>query len=270
MSIAASSDAPDSASPAAPRGRRALLRQRGPRAVQGLLAVFVLSLLNLLGAFIMLTALGGIAPWTGWQFVGVFGFVEMATGIAMLVAPNAWQLPVRAAADGVPVTLSLRRMLLPRWGASAKVAAGLTLLAVASTRTGVAAGAALVPLVALAVALVVLALSLAVARWGVAHPGLDVLQVVLRRPGRADIVLPGVSLSSLLVQFLLNITVIPLVKIAPPTLFYRPSLGPSLALAAVAAAAAALAVALAIVAWRGRFALREAHPSADLEATNLS
>src|SRR6185503_1560402 len=48
------------------------------RAFSGLALVFALSFVNLVGILVTATALGGIAPWTRWQFIGMFGVVELA------------------------------------------------------------------------------------------------------------------------------------------------------------------------------------------------
>jgi hypothetical protein len=227
---------------------------RGPRALRGLIGVFLLSLLNLIGAFFALMAIGGIAPWTQWQFIGIFGFMEIATALALLIAPNVWRLPVQETTQRV--VLCPGALFIPRWGALAKLAAGLLLLGVASTQTGVGAGVVLLPFVALAIALLMVALSLAAARLGVARPDLDVCQVVIKRPNRPELALPGVSLSSLVVQFLLNITIVPLVKVAPPTILYNPALGPSITVAVFALLGSALAAGVAAFAWRDRMAWR--------------
>lgn len=246
-----------------PRERRAV---RGRRALRGLLGVFALTFLNLLGVLLAVTALGGLEPWTVWQFIGFFGFVEAATAVALIVAPNVWRLPVdEAASDGIPVMLTRRALLLPRWGALAKLAAGLLLLGTAATQTGISAGVVLVPVIAIAVAVLVVALSLGAARWGVARPHLDVYQFTLRRPGREELVFPGVSLSALVVQFVINITVLPVVKLAPPSILFQPGLGPSFAVAAVAMVAAVAAAALALLAWRGRVAWNDPPPANALE-----
>ena len=41
------------------------------RAFSGLALVFALSFVNLVGILVTATALGGIAPWTRWQFSSV-------------------------------------------------------------------------------------------------------------------------------------------------------------------------------------------------------
>jgi hypothetical protein len=33
----------------------------------------VLSFVNLIGVIVTAAALGGLAPWSGWQFIGLFG-----------------------------------------------------------------------------------------------------------------------------------------------------------------------------------------------------
>jgi hypothetical protein len=61
------------------------------RAFRGLVLVFVLSFMNLVGVLLTATVLGGIAPWTRWQFIGLFGVVEVASGLANVLSPNIWR-----------------------------------------------------------------------------------------------------------------------------------------------------------------------------------
>ena len=43
----------------------------------------VLSLIGvLIGLIVTTTALGGLAPWSRWQFVGAFGVLEAASGLS--------------------------------------------------------------------------------------------------------------------------------------------------------------------------------------------
>ena len=68
--------------------------QRSGRAFRGLGLVFLLSFLNLFGVIVTAAALGGVAPWSRWQFIGLFGVIEGASGLANVISPNVWRLPV--------------------------------------------------------------------------------------------------------------------------------------------------------------------------------
>ena len=62
------------------------------RAFRGLALVFLLSFVNLVGVIVTATA-GGVEPWSRWQFVGMYGVLEVANGLAN-ISPNVWRLPV--------------------------------------------------------------------------------------------------------------------------------------------------------------------------------
>jgi hypothetical protein len=108
------------------------------RAFRGLLLTFLLSFINLTGIVFTLTALGGLAPWSRWQFVGAFGVLETASGLANVVTPNIWRLPIAELQTSArtEVKLAWSAWLLPHWGGLARCAAGLILLAVAAWREG--------------------------------------------------------------------------------------------------------------------------------------
>jgi hypothetical protein len=211
-----------------------------------------LTLFNLAGALLTLAAIGGRGEWTVWQFVGLFGLFEWATGIAIILGPNAWQLPIRRAEqpDG-DLFLECRTLLTPHWAPGVKTAAGFVLMCAAAVVEGVGLATLGVPVLAFFIIVAAMALSLLLARLGVARPDLDVLGLVIRRPGHADRELPGISLGALLVQLILNILTIPAVKLFPPTFFYRPEMGPSLVALGWSGAVAALLSGAALLSWRG-------------------
>ena len=130
--------------------------------MRGLLLSFVLSFVNLAGLFLSITLLGGLGQWTTWEFVGLAGLTEAGLGLAFIVGPNIWRLPVAEAqtSDRTSIRLALDVLLIPRWGALARVAAGVVMLAVAAAFEGVSAGSAAVGIVAVAIAVTALALSL--------------------------------------------------------------------------------------------------------------
>ena len=228
--------------------------------------VFLLSFMNLIGVVLTLTALGGIAPWSRWQFVGLFGVIEAASGLANVISPNIWRLPIAEleTSERTDVKLAASTVLLPHWGGLARCAAGLVCLAVAAAQEGLAlATAGLVPLV-LALAWSVLALSAALARAGVARPDLDVVQFVVRW-GKREKELAPISLGASVLQFLLSIATIPAAKLLPPSVLYRPELGPSPAALLGALVLSGLLVILTYVLWFGRIELT-APPAQQREA----
>jgi hypothetical protein len=223
------------------------------RAFRGLALVFTLSFVNLAGVILTVSALGGLAPWSRWQFVGVFGLLEAASGLANVVSPNIWRLPVAQlqAREGTAVTLAASSLLLPHWGGLARSVAGLVCLGLAGWQEGVgAATLALAPLV-LAIAWVILTVSAVLARVGVARPERDVVEIAIRWGGGLR-ELPPVSIGAASLQFLLSIATIPVVKLVPPSALYRPELGPSPG-ALIAAAAVSVALLVLVCAlWSGR------------------
>jgi hypothetical protein len=215
------------------------------RAFRGLSLVFALSFLNLVGVIVTAAALGGVEPWTRWQFVGLFGLLEAASGLANVISPNLWRLPITElqTSDGTEVKLAGTALFLPHWGGLARTAAGVVFLGAAAWQeSGVGTVTlGLVPLV-LALASTILAISAILARVGVARPDLDVLQFVVRW-GLRERELRPISVGASVFQFLLSIATIPAAKLLPPSVLYQPELGPSAsALLATLATAAALLV----------------------------
>jgi hypothetical protein len=223
------------------------------RAFRGLALVFVLSFVNLLGVGFTVLALGGLEPWSRWQFVGAFGVIEAASGLANVLSPNISRLPVAElkTSGRTDVRLAASALLLPHWGGLARCLAGLVCVAIAGWQEGVGpASLALAPFL-LALAWIVLAISALVARLGVAKPDRDVVQLVVRW-GRRERELAPLSIGASIFQFLIGIATIPAVKLLAPSVLYRPELGPSsTALFLVLAVSAALAV-LVYLSWSGR------------------
>jgi hypothetical protein len=223
------------------------------RAFRGLALTFSLSFLNLVGLLLTVTALGGLGSWSRWQFVGAFGVIEAASGLANVASPNIWRLPVTQLRMGgrTKARLAASTLRLPHWGGLARCAAGLVCLGAAAWREGLAlASAGVVPLV-LALACTILAVSAALARAGVARPDIDVVQLVVRWRRRERESRP-ISIGAAVIQFLLGIATIPAVKLLPPSVLYQPELGPSTRTVLVVLALSALLVAIVYVLWRGR------------------
>lgn len=219
--------------------------------------MFVLSFLNLVGVLLTATALGGIKPWTPWQFIGLYGAIEVASGLANVISPNLWRLPIAEmqTSKRTDVKLAASALLLPHWGGLARSAAGLVLLALAAWEEGVGfASAALVPFV-LALAASVLAISAVLARAGVSRPDIDVVQFVVRW-GRREKELAPISISAALFQFVLGITTIPAVKLLPPSVLYQPEIGPSANALLVTLVVSAALVVLVYLVWAGHIEMK--------------
>lgn len=228
-------------------------KQGSGRAFRGLVLVFLLSFLNLIGVILTVTALGGLAPWSRWQFIGAFGVIEAASGLANVLSPNIWRLPIAElqTGDRTDVKLAGSALLLPHWGGLARFVAGLVCLAAAAWQDGLGpASAALVPVV-LALAWSILAISAALARAGLARPDIDVVQVVVRW-GRREKEIPPLSISAAIFQFLLGITTIPVAKLLPPSVLYQPELAPSFDSLLLALVLSAVLAVLVYFLWSGR------------------
>ena len=223
------------------------------RAFRGLALVFFLAFVNLLGVAVTAAALGGIEPWSRWQFIGLFGVIETASGLANVISPNIWRLPVAElqTSTRTDVKLAGSAMLIPHWGGLARAAAGLVCIGLAAWQEGLGpASIGLIPFL-LALAWVVVALSAALARAGVARPDLDVMQFVVRW-GKRETETPPLSIGASVLQFFLSIATIPAVKLLPPSVLYQPELGPSARALLWAAAASVALLALVYVLWAGR------------------
>jgi hypothetical protein len=225
------------------------------RAVSGLFLTFVLSFVNLVGIIFTLIALGGLEPWSRWQFIGAFGVLEAASGLANVISPNIWRLPVAQlqTSEQTQIELAGSAMLIPHWAALARFAAGALLMALAALQEGLGpASLALVPLI-LALAWLILAISAAFARVALIRPEFDVVQANVNWGGRLR-EFPPVSLSAVVLQFLLSIATVPAAKLLDPTVLYQPELAPSLEALLAVLTASAISGLLVYLLWSGRVA----------------
>lgn len=240
------------------------------RAFRGLALVFFLSFVNLVGVIVTATALGGLAPWSRWQFIGMFGVVEAASGLANVISPNLWRLPIAELETSrrTDVKLAASTMLLPHWGGLARSAAGLVFIALAVWQDGLGpASIGLLPFI-LALAWSIVAISALLARAGVARPDLDVVQFVIRW-GNREKELPPISVGASVLQFLLAVTTIPVAKVFAPSVLYRPEIGPSPVALLFAFVLSLALLAVVCVLWSGRIELRAA-PEQQREAEEHS
>ncbi|MGE3076248.1 MAG: hypothetical protein AB7N24_10240 [Dehalococcoidia bacterium] len=225
--------------------------------VRGLSLGLSISAMNLLGLFLTILVIGGLGSWSRVQFVGAFGVFELGTAFAFIVAPNVWRLPVLEAetSNRTNIKLALSVIAIPHWAGGAKALAGLAMVVFAARSEGISpATVGIVPLIVCTNVFVV-AVSAMAARWGVARVDLDVLQIVVRRPRHRDLEIPGISIVSSVVQIVLGAFTLPVVKIAPPSVLFRPELAPSNSFLVVMALAATASVLGTVMVWWGRLAL---------------
>lgn len=215
--------------------------------------MFALSFVNLVGVLVTAAALGGIEPWSGWQFVGMFGVVEVGSGLANVLSPNIWRLPVAQlqTSPRTDVKLAASALLLPHWGGLARAAAGFACVLAAGWQEGVGPGTLLLLPFVLILAWAVLAVSAVLARAGVARPDLDVLQFVVRW-GEREKEMPPISIGASVLQLLLSVATLPIAKLLSPTVLYRPALGPSALVLLVALAVSAASTVAVYLAWSHR------------------
>jgi ABC-type uncharacterized transport system permease subunit len=231
---------------------------RGPGGLfRGLALTLALSVLNFAGLLITAASVGGLGGWTTWQFAGLFGLLEAGSGLATVILPNVWQLPVieQRTSSRTTVYLAASAVFLPRWGGLARSAVGLVLLGSAAISQGADPTAVLLLPALLFVAIVVVGLSLLIARLGVAYPEFDVVTISIGWRNRVKELEP-ISIGASLLQFLLGVISLPLASALPASILYGPELRPDpwfLFGMLVAALAAVLAV---YVAWLGRLAVQ--------------
>jgi hypothetical protein len=227
------------------------------RAVRGLLLTFILSFVNLVGIIFTLSALGGLEPWSTWQFIGAFGVLEAASGIANVISPNIWRLPIAALQTSrkTDVDLAASALLLPHWAALARFGAGMVLVGLAAGHEGLAPESlGLIPFIA-ALAWLIVAMSALLARLALIRPEIDVAEVAVRWGGKLR-ELPPLSLSASVLQVLLTLVTLPLAKLLSPSILYQPDLSPSAKALFALLAASAILGALVYSVWSGRIALR--------------
>src|SRR5581483_3344172 len=108
------------------------------RFLRGLVAGILIALVDIVGVFLGVYLSGGLGDWSNWEFAGIFGLFEIITGIAFIIGPNIWRLPVIEASttEQVPVRLAVSTVFIAHWTAGLKIIVGLALLFGALTQTG--------------------------------------------------------------------------------------------------------------------------------------
>lgn len=226
---------------------------RKGRAFRGLALVFVLTFVNFVGIVLTLVSIGGLEPWSKWQFLALFGVIETSAGLSNIIAPNIWHLPVAEmqTSKRTPVRLAASTMLIPHWGGGARAAAGAVMIVVAAVSEGVALESLLlIPLIA-GLFVLFLGISAAIGRAGVAYPETDTMQFVVRWRGKENELEP-LSLSASLQQFVLGILALPAVQLLSPGALFGPAIRPSAELLLAAVGLAIASIAVTALLWAGR------------------
>lgn len=229
------------------------------RIIRGVALGLALSFVNLLGALLTVAALGGLGEWTNAQFLGLFGTIEIATGVAFIFLPNIWRLPVaEAKVRSVDIHFAASAIFLPHWAGGVKSIAGLILVGYAAFAEGVGFATPGLVLVVLAITGASVGISMLFARAGTARPDLDVYIVTIARPGKPDMKLPEISIGASIVQLILSMGTLPAFKLLPPGVLYQPEIGPSLETLAWCFAVAGGLLALGFASWAGRLSWKAA------------
>src|SRR5690349_17441688 len=89
------------------------------RAFRGLFVPLALSLTSFVGLLLTAISLGLAEEWTAWQFSGLYGVADAASGLASIVLPNIWHLPVTEVETSrmTRTKLAVSAVFLPHWGA---------------------------------------------------------------------------------------------------------------------------------------------------------
>lgn len=223
------------------------------RAFRGLFLVFVLTFVNFVGIAVTLGAMGGLEPWTRWQFLGLFGVIETSAGLSNILAPNIWHLPVAELTTSrrTRVQLALSAMLIPHWGGGARAAAGAVMVLISGTSEGWGPESLLlIPLIA-GLTIFLLGVSAAIGRLGVAHPDTDIVQFTVRWRG-SERALEPLSISASVQQFALGIITLPAVAILAPAVLFGDVIRPSTLALVFVTGLAALSIAATALLWAGR------------------
>jgi hypothetical protein len=240
------------------------------RAFRGLFLVFVLTFINFAGIGLTLMMIGGLEPWSGWQFLGLFGVIETSAGLSNILAPNIWHLPVAEmeTSKRTPVRLAASVMLIPHWGGGARAAAGAVMIGVSGFHEGWGLESLLLLPLILALLVLFLGISAAIGRAGVAHPETDIIQFVVRWRGQEKELEP-LSLSASVQQFVLGVLALPAVEILSPGVLFGAAIRPSIELLGIALLLALLSVMATALLWAGRLqwkAPREQQQEAEANA----
>src|SRR4051794_5562192 len=175
---------------------------RGPIAA---VLTFFVSILSMAAVYLTIASLKAFGDWSAWQFLGLYGVIEGSVGLAAIIAPNIWRLPVAQleTPESTDVELSASTTFIPHWSGVGRTIAGVAMILVAAGHEGIGVSSlGLVPFL-LALAFIVFALSALLAYAGVTHTDFDVIQIVIRH-GTKESALPPFSIGASMLHVLIN------------------------------------------------------------------
>ena len=163
--------------------------------------------------------------WSNWQFLGLYGVIEASVGLAAIIAPNVWRLPVAQlnTNESTDVELSASTTFIPHWSGVGRSIAGISMIVIAAAHEGVAVSSiSLLPFL-MAMAFSVFAVSAMFAYAGVTHTDFDVIQIVFRH-GSKESALPAFSLGASIMHLLINVLAMPIVILISPGILFKPEM----------------------------------------------
>jgi hypothetical protein len=228
------------------------------RAFRGLVLPLSLSFINFAGLLLSALSLNALGDWTTWQFAAMFGILEASQGLASILQPNIWHLPVvELETDARTRTkLAVSTIFLPHWGGAARAAGGASLVVASAVHHGNTdvSAALLVPEVLLLAALWVNATML-VARLGVRWAETDVVQLLVKWRGKTHELRP-LSIGASLLQFFLGTMTLPTANLVNPSVLFDPGLRLQVMTLLITLMLTIAATALSAIVWQGRFAVQ--------------
>ncbi len=234
-------------------GRGSAERAKRPRK---LVLTFIASLINFSGLLLTLEAFGARRLWTELQFAGLFGLIEIATGMANLYGANFWFIFDEVPAGGRSFRLPLRELSFHRDGL-VRMAAGGVLLAISAAAAGVTSQSLMLVPAVLLLAVAMFGLSGAFARISLTWPTQDIVKLTAEWHGQVRDITP-LSISSSFLQLWWTLLALPVVAVLPHKELFHPEIWPSPHLIGVLIGFAVVCLGLFIATWHGRLGWRSA------------
>lgn len=213
------------------------------------LATYCLSLFNFGAVYLCALSLGGTDGWTASQFAGLYGWVDMSTGLGNVYAWNFWQISQKAERMHGRARFDATTFR-PKWESFARAFAGLTLMAWAVYAAGIGAATLWFLPDTLLLIVALFCLSGILARMSIAWPDIDIIHLHIRWLGK-EFDLPPLSIATSFLQLWLTVAALPIVAAVSRDVLYRPEIAPSTAAGILCATVALVAFAGFMACWRG-------------------
>jgi hypothetical protein len=213
------------------------------------LATFVLSLFNFGAVYLTAESLGGIKDWSASQFAGLYGWIDMATGLGNLYAWNFWKISQGAERMHGRARFDVTTFH-PKWEGIARALAGLTLLLWAGYEAGVSSQTFWFVPDTMLLVIALFCFSGVLARMSIAWPEIDIIHLKVHWLNK-DMQLPPLSIATSFLQLWLTVAALPIVAAVSTDALYQPELAPSRAVGLVCGVLALVTFAMFMACWRG-------------------